>query len=123
MQQPFELQKYAGKQGSGVFRNPISVDEMAAHCTASHHIWFKSMAGDARRAKVNGAVRRWKRDPGRIAVPLKYGLYECGTLTADDIDRVLIPVVPPTAGNAPVLSAGEPCSGLSPTLSRSALVQ
>jgi hypothetical protein len=40
--------------------------------------------------KVNGAVRLWKRDPARIEVPCKYGLYECFTFTARDIDRFLV---------------------------------
>lgn len=29
--------------------------------------------------KVNGAVRRWKREPDRIEVPAKYGMYEYTT--------------------------------------------
>lgn len=29
----------------------------------------------ARRVKVNGAVRTWKRDANRIEVPVKYGMY------------------------------------------------
>ena len=30
-----------------------------------------------RRAKVNGAVKTWKKDTKRVEVPLKYGLYDC----------------------------------------------
>jgi len=34
--------------------------------------------------KVNGKVRTWKRDANRIELPVKYGLYECATLSLDD---------------------------------------
>lgn len=86
------LKKYNGREGEGTFRAPASIDEMAAHCTAHSHIWILANGGDARRVKVNGAVRRWKRDPNRIEVPVKYGMYEYGTLQANDIGRVLIEV-------------------------------
>ena len=74
------------------FRNPVDITEMVLHCTAYHHIWFRANDGTARNVKINGKVRTWKRDPNRIEVPIKYGLYEYGTLTAADISRVLIPV-------------------------------
>ena len=35
----------------------------------------------AQRFVVNGAVKTWKRNPDRIRVPLKRGLYETGELT------------------------------------------
>jgi hypothetical protein len=50
------------------------------------------MDGTARQAKVNGAVRRWKRDCNRIEVPIKYGMYEYAVFYASDINRILIPV-------------------------------
>lgn len=73
------------------FRTPDSIAEMVAHCSAHGHIWFLSNQGDARQAKVNGKVRTWKRDASRVEVPIKYGLYEYGTLEARDLERVLIP--------------------------------
>jgi hypothetical protein len=42
--------------------------------------------GSCSRWKVNGAVRVWKRDPGRVRVPLKRGLWEYYHLTQDDLD-------------------------------------
>ena len=39
--------------------------------------------------KVNGKVRLWKRDPNRIEIPCKYGMYECFTFTSHDIHRLL----------------------------------
>jgi len=35
-------------------------------------------------AKVNGKVRTWKRDPSRVEVPLKYGLYEYCTFSLSE---------------------------------------
>ena len=40
------------------------------------------MAG--RRWYVTGAVKTWKRDPSRIRVPLKHGLYVYGSLDTSD---------------------------------------
>ena len=37
-----------------------------------------------KRWKVNGEVKRWKRDPDRIRVPLKHGLYSYDAITDDD---------------------------------------
>lgn len=34
--------------------------------------------------KVNGRVRTWKRDPERVEVPLKYGMYEFATFSLRD---------------------------------------
>ena len=73
------------------FRNPANVEEFISHCSKQSHIWFKSIQGDARRCKVNGKVRTWKRDPYRVEVPVKYGLYEYGTFNATDMGRILIP--------------------------------
>jgi len=74
------------------FRNPVDVAEMIHWCGSHSHLWFHSNDGTARRIKVNGKVRTWKRDKNRVEVPVKYGLYEYGTFTAYDISRILIPV-------------------------------
>lgn len=73
-------------------RNPSSIAEMISHCESHSHILLKDRCGHARRVKVNGKVRRWKRDPNRFEVPFKYGLYEYGTLTSADISDVLIQI-------------------------------
>lgn len=77
---------------TSTYRNPVSVDEMASYCDANSHITVRDLKGNARTVKVNGKVRRWKRDANRIEVPFKYGLYEYGILTGRDIVDVLIPV-------------------------------
>lgn len=83
---------WQGTRHTQTFRTPCSIEEMASHCTAKSHIWVRTNAGDARQVKVNGAVRRWKRDANRIEIPCKYGLYEYFTLEARHIGDVLIPV-------------------------------
>jgi len=37
------------------------------------------------RWKVNGKVQTWKRDPSRVRVPVKHGLYVYGQLTEFDL--------------------------------------
>lgn len=74
------------------WRNPESIAEMISYCDSHSHIDFVSIDGTSRRAKVNGKVKTWKRDPNRVEVPIKYGMYEYGTFYASDINRILIPV-------------------------------
>ena len=33
--------------------------------------------------KINGAIRTWKREPDRIEIPIKYGMYEFATFNLD----------------------------------------
>ena len=72
-------------------RNPVNIEEMHEYCTRKSHIMLRDRHGNARTVKVNGAVRRWKRDRTRIEVPFKYGMYEYGTLTQNNINDILIP--------------------------------
>jgi hypothetical protein len=45
------------------------------------HVSLKNADKTSLRLKVTGKVKLWKRDSNRIAIPLKYGLYEYGYLT------------------------------------------
>ena len=83
---------YSKGKVTGTYRNPSTVEEMRTWCENHSHITALDVRGQSRTVKVNGRVRTWKRDPNRIEVPYKYGLYEYGTFTADDIHRILIPV-------------------------------
>lgn len=74
------------------FRRIQTVVEAVEHCSRNSHIWFQAINGEARKCKVNGKVRTWKRDPERVEIPVKYGMYEYGTFTEQDINRILIPV-------------------------------
>lgn len=40
------------------------------------HVQVILLNGRVAWAKVNGAPRTWKRDPGRLELPMKYGFYE-----------------------------------------------
>jgi hypothetical protein len=34
--------------------------------------------------KINGAIRTWKREPGRVEIPVKYGMYEYAVLSLEE---------------------------------------
>jgi hypothetical protein len=86
-------QKYAGKQGTGEFR-AMTVSE-ATMLTSGAHVWFLTIQGDARTAKVNGKPKTWKTLPGRVEVPIKYGLYEYCRFDERDIanGRLLVEMI------------------------------
>lgn len=88
----FEVRSGYKPTEMSTYRNPVDVAEMAEYCDKHSHITLRDLKGNARTVKVNGKVRRWKRDISRIEVPFKYGMYEYGTLTAHDISDVLIPI-------------------------------
>lgn len=83
---------YGGKEAPGTFRHPVNVAELIRYASSVHTIWAIGNDGTARRAKVNGKVRTWKRDAERVEIPYKYGLYEYGTFGASDLTKVLIPI-------------------------------
>lgn len=88
----FEIRSGYKPTETMMVRNPVDLKEMIAHCNSHSHIWLRDCKGNARTVKVNGKVHTWKRDPTRIKVPIKHGLYEYVTLTSRDIVDVLIPV-------------------------------
>jgi len=79
------LSCYGGREGKAEFEIVTDVDSVTEYANKTGHIWFHAIQGDARRAKVNGQVRRWKRDRSRIEVPLKYGMYEYGKFDSNDV--------------------------------------
>jgi hypothetical protein len=85
-----EAAKYNGREGRGVFR-PMTLSEVLS-LRPGDTIWFRTMFGDARRAKVNGKIKTWKRTPGKFVLPLKYGMYECCHISQDLISRLLTEV-------------------------------
>lgn len=56
-------------------------------------VHFIATDGRLRRAKVNGQVRTWKRDLERMELPLKYGMYECATLSMQEAITKLVKVI------------------------------
>ena len=91
-QETFEVKSGYGRKETLRFRNPIDVAEMVSWCDSHSHIQVYDRNGHWRTVKVNGKVRTWKKDPTRIEVPCKYGLYEYFILRASGINDVLIPV-------------------------------
>ena len=45
-----------------------------------------------RNVKINDKVQTWKKDPNRISIPCKYGIYECFRLNQSDFDRIVVEV-------------------------------
>ncbi len=43
--------------------------------------------GSPARWRVNGQVKTWKRNPARVRVPLKHGLYDYGYLDETNLAR------------------------------------
>lgn len=74
--------KYSGREGSGEFRH-MTLEE-GKMLRYGEHVWALGRGNTAVRVKVNGTPKRWKRDPDRLEVPYKYGMYEYGTFYSRD---------------------------------------
>ena len=61
-----------------------------AHGTILYHIENRNADGTPQRWRVNGQVKRWKRDTDRIRVPLKHGLYQYDYLENDGLGFVCL---------------------------------
>ena len=48
----------------------------------------RNAKGECQRWRVNGKVKRWKRQPDKIEVPVKYGMYGYDYLRNGDLDLV-----------------------------------
>ena len=55
------------------------------------HTENKNADKTPQRWRVNGKVKIWKRNPGRVQVPLKHGLYSYDYLTERDLHLVSFP--------------------------------
>jgi len=53
-----------------------------------YHLKQKNSDGTAQRWRVNGKVKTWKRDPNRVQVPIKHGLYNYDYLTEHELNLV-----------------------------------
>jgi len=52
-----------------------------------YHLTARNADGTALRARVNGAVKLWERDPSRFSVPMKHGLRSHFYLTPENLDE------------------------------------
>lgn len=73
---------------------PITLSELKSLGYGDTVEFLESMSpGVIRTAKVNGAVKRWKREPDRLEVPLKYGLRECARFSEREaLSRLVVRV-------------------------------
>jgi hypothetical protein len=55
--------------------------------TTLFHLTARNADGTALRARVNGAVKLWKRDPSRFSIPMKHGLRSHFYLTPENLDE------------------------------------
>jgi len=73
----------------------MTIDE-AKHLPVSALCPVLSNDGSVRTVKINGRPKLWKLNGKRVEVPVKYGMYECATLCADDdglhVERLLVHV-------------------------------
>lgn len=60
------------------------------HGTVLHHVSNRNADGTPQRWRVNGKVKTWKRNPGRVQVPIKHGLYNHDYLTENELDLLTI---------------------------------
>ena len=60
------------------------------HGTTLYHVKHTNADGSPQRWRVNGKVKRWKRSPDRIQIPLKHGMYDYDYLTETDLDLVCL---------------------------------
>ena len=60
------------------------------HGTILYHVSNRNADGTPERWRVNGQVKRWKRDTDRIRVPIKHGLWDYDYLENDGLDLVCL---------------------------------
>lgn len=70
----------------------ITLDQakQLTHGTILYHVTNRNADNTPQRWRVNGKVKRWKRSPDRIQIPLKHGLYAYDYLTEQDLDLVCL---------------------------------
>jgi hypothetical protein len=50
-----------------------------------YHKTHKNKDGTAQRWRVSGKIQTWKKDPKRIRIPVKHGLYSHDAITANEL--------------------------------------
>lgn len=68
------------------FSDPYeTVDDLDGSATRDRVYYdrvHRNADGSPARWRINGSVKRWKRDRNRIEIPMKHGLYEHLTITS-----------------------------------------
>lgn len=60
------------------------------HGTILYHVSQRNADKSPARWRVNGNVKTWKRQPERLQIPVKYGLYGYDYLTENDLHLVCL---------------------------------
>lgn len=71
---------------------PMTLDEVKA-LRSGQSVKFIANDGTLRDIKINGEPKRWKTDPDRVEVPVKYGLREYWRLDTREEQAVLVVVL------------------------------
>ena len=58
------------------------------HGQTLYHLKHKNVDGTAQRWRVNGKVKVWKRNPEKVQVPIKHGMYAYDYLTENELKLV-----------------------------------
>lgn len=79
------LKKSKKDKAESRFRR-MTLDEVKSLSSGSCQ-FFLAVDGLARTIKINGRIHTWRRDPARVEVPVKYGMYEYETFNAEEATR------------------------------------
>jgi hypothetical protein len=81
-----------GKTQRTVRVRAMTLDEIKDLAPGRH---AKVIANDGklREVKINGVVKRWKREPDRVSVSVKYGMYEFAHFDTDEALRRFVVVL------------------------------
>jgi len=68
---------------------PETVAKFASYAygTTLYHVTAKNADGTPARARVNGAIKLWKRSPEKFSLPMKHGLRSCFYITHHNCDE------------------------------------
>jgi len=83
---PFSLRGSRKTVPDSINLRPITLDEAKA-LHYGQEVWILDRNEQAARVRVGSTVKRWKRDPDRIEVTFKFGLYESFRLGTQEILR------------------------------------
>lgn len=73
----------------GMNVQPLTLDQAKALRPGNtlYCLYDRDSRGYAKKVKVNGQPKTWKRSPDRVRIPYKYGLYGYGYIGENDLDQ------------------------------------
>jgi len=69
---------------------PITLDQAKSLYSGQvvYHSINKNKDGTKQKWKINGQVKTWKRNPLKVKIPVKYGLYTYDYITENDLHLI-----------------------------------